>query len=75
MAEVLNAAVKRQVIDRFLQQIMREHPDYYYAPTVDIARAIESRIKADFNRLSIEEQVLFKRITVRDIEILLSIQS
>lgn len=74
MKEKLNADEKQKIINDFLHKVMQENPSYYYSPTTEIARAIHQKIQLEFNRLSIDEQILVKPLSVRDIEIILSIK-
>lgn len=74
MKEELRAETKRKIIERFLHVVMQENPSFYYAPTADIAREIHMKIKETFSRLPLEEQVLLRRLNVRDIEVILSLK-
>ena len=74
MKEELKSEKKRKIINKFLHKIMQENPSYYYSPTTDIARAIHDKIKSEVNRLSIDDQILVKSLTTRQIEIILSIK-
>ena len=73
MTEKLNSIEKRKLIDQFLEQVMQASPDLYYAPTADVARKIHDQIQLQVNRLSIEDQLLIKNVSIRDIEIILSL--
>lgn len=74
MKEELRAETKRKIIERFLHQIMQENPSYYYAPTADVAREIHLKIKETLSRLPLEEQLLLRRLSVRDVEVILSLK-
>ena len=73
MSEQLTSVETRKIIDKFLEKVMQQNPDLYYSATTDVARMIHKEIKENINRLPIEEQVLVKKITTRDIEIILSL--
>ncbi|WP_169391451.1 MULTISPECIES: hypothetical protein [Psychrobacter] len=70
-ADDSNTAKKRQIINRFLAKLTRDEPQMYYASTAEVARALFLMIKEHQNRLEIEEQLLVKGLTSRDIEMIL----
>lgn len=71
MNEDSDPVKKRKIVNRFLQQLTREEPQMYYATTSEIARSIHLMIKEHTNRLSVEEQALVRRMTMKDIEVML----
>ena len=73
MTEQLNSVEQRKIINNLLEQVMQNHPDVYYAPTTDVARMIHTRLQETLSRMSIEDQLLMKKVTTRDIEIMLSL--
>lgn len=75
MKEKLISDEKRKLVNDFLRKVMDDNPDYYYSPTTEIAREIHNRISLEISRLPIDDQVLLKKIQVRDIEIILSYKS
>ncbi|WP_201536319.1 hypothetical protein [Psychrobacter ciconiae] len=66
-----NTAKKRQIINRFLAKLTKDDPQMYYAPTAEVARALFVMIKEHHNRLPVDEQLLVKNLTSRDIEMML----
>ncbi len=62
---------KRKIVHRFLTKLTRDEPQMYYATTAEVARSIHLMIKEHTNRLSVEEQALVRKMTIKDIEIML----
>ncbi|WP_223789618.1 hypothetical protein [Marinicella meishanensis] len=73
MSEKLNSIEKQKIIDTLLEQVMQDNPGLYYAPTTDVARKIHEQLQLSMNRLSIEDQLLMKKVSIREIEIILSL--
>lgn len=73
MAEKLDADKTKQLIERFMHNIMQDDSSYYYAPTIEVARAIHEKIQADMNQCLVEEQKLLQPLSVEDIQIILSL--
>lgn len=63
---------KRRLVEAYLQELTKTDPNLYYSSTTDIAHALYPMIKEHMNRMPVDEQALFRNITVRDIEMLLS---
>lgn len=63
---------KRRLVEAYLQELTKTDPNLYYSSTTDIAHALYPMIKEHMNRMPLDEQALFRNITVRDIEMLLS---
>ena len=63
---------KRRLVEAYLQELTKTDPNLYYSSTTDIAHARYPMIKEHMNRMPVDEQALFRNITVRDIEMLLS---
>ena len=63
---------KRRLVEAYLQELTKTDPNLYYSSTTDIAHALYPMIKEYMNRMPVDEQALFRNITVRDIEMLLS---
>ncbi len=61
----------RKIIKRFLMKLTQEEPQMYYATTSEVARSIQTMIKEHTNRLSVEEQALVRKLTMKDIEVML----
>lgn len=74
MIEESDAIKKRKIVSRFLQQLTSEDPQMYYATTSEVARAIYGMIKEHTNRLDVEEQALIRRMTMKDVEVMLGFQ-
>lgn len=71
MNEDGDPAKRRKIVNRFLLQLTRDEPQMYYATTSEIARSIYKMIKEHTNRLSVDEQALVRRMTMKDIEVML----
>lgn len=71
MNEDSDPVKKRKIVNRFLVQLTRDDPQMYYSTTSEVARSIYTMIKEHTNRLSVEEQALVRRMTMRDIEVML----
>lgn len=63
---------KKRLVQQYLQKLIKTDPNLYYSSTTDIARSLHPMIKEHMNRMPVDEQALFKNVTVRDIEMLLS---
>ncbi len=74
MEEKLKSDELRRDIQNRLQRLINDHPDHYYSATSTIARLIHEQISEELSRLSIDEQLLLKPLSVRDIEMILSIK-
>lgn len=74
MEKKLKSEQLRQVIQNRLQRLINDHPDHYYSATSTIARLIHEQINEELSRLSIDDQLMLKPLTVRDIEMILSIK-
>ncbi|WP_296403763.1 hypothetical protein [Psychrobacter sp.] len=55
-----------------MEKLTKTNPNLYYSSTTEIAHALFPFIKEHMNRMPVDEQALFRNITVRDIEMLLS---
>lgn len=75
MNEVSGSTEKRKIINRFLMKLTRDEPQMYYASTAEISRSIYTLIKEHTNRLTVEEQVLVRGITIEEIQGLLGFHS
>ena len=71
MTDERNTVTKRQIVNRFLELLMNEDPQMYYASTSEVARQLYVMIKEYNNRLSVEEQSVVRGITNEEIESLL----
>ncbi|NRA28679.1 MAG: hypothetical protein HRU11_00340 [Parvularculaceae bacterium] len=68
----LDSEKQKKLLERLVSELSREHIDFYYRPTSDIAFAIEKHIKETAS-LNQEERALLDRLAPRDIQILLSL--
>ena len=75
MNEVSGSTEKRKIINRFLMKLTRDEPQMYYASTAEISRSIYTLVKEHTNRLTVEEQVLVRGITIEEIQGLLGFHS
>lgn len=71
MNEDSDPVKKRKIVKRFLMQLTKEEPQMYYATTSEVARSIHMMIKEHTNRLSVEEQALVRKMTMKDVEVML----
>lgn len=74
MQEKLAADKTKQIIEGLMHKVMGEDPNYYYAPTTEVARAIHDAIQKNTHALVLDDQKLVKHLTVRDIQVILSFQ-
>lgn len=70
--EKLGADIQREVVERFLKQLMQEQPDLYYTSAAQIAHAIYEQLRTVMNTLPFEEQKHVRRLSAHDIEVILS---
>lgn len=72
--ENLESARQRRLLDDLVSHLSHEDPNIYYMPTSGIAallyEAIKSNTVPDLNQ---EKQELLKRMSLRDIEVMLSL--
>ena len=68
----LDAEKQKRLLQRLLNELTRSRPDLYYQATGQIARQIKDYM-ADGASLTADERDLLERLTVRDIEVLLSL--
>ncbi|WP_424927749.1 hypothetical protein [Amaricoccus tamworthensis] len=63
---------KRKVLlQRIMEDLSRESPEFYYQSTSEVARLVHAQI--DSGRLNADERKLLEPLTIRDIEVLLSL--
>lgn len=70
--EQTDTDIKRRIIQTHLQKLLKTEPTLYYASTSEIARNLHMTIKEHMNRMPVEEQRLFKNLTIEDVEMMLS---
>lgn len=68
----LEADKKRRILQVYLNKLMKSSPNLYYSPTADVARELHLLLKEHKNRMPVDEQLLFKNLSVRDVEVMLS---
>ncbi|WP_306149960.1 MULTISPECIES: hypothetical protein [unclassified Roseibium] len=68
----LDAEKRKKLITRLLEDLSRSNPDLYYQPTSQIALQIKQQVDAGTN-LNNDDRALLSPLTLRDIEVLLSL--
>ncbi|MEM9839171.1 MAG: hypothetical protein AAF830_08450 [Pseudomonadota bacterium] len=68
----LDAEKKKRVLDRMLEEVSREHIDFYYRSTSEVAFLIQEHIRKGA-KLTQEDRALVAGLTPRDIQIVLSL--
>lgn len=68
----LDAIKQKKLLEQMVVELSREHADFYYKPTVDIALALQDYIKHEAV-LNQEERALLKSLSPRDIQLRLSL--
>ncbi|MFW8635681.1 hypothetical protein [Cribrihabitans pelagius] len=68
----LDSEKQKQLLQRLLEELSRTEPDFYYRSTSEVAALLQQRIDGGA-RLSAEEKTLLKRLSRRDIGMLLSL--
>ena len=70
--EDLISEKRRKLLQRIVEELGQEHPDFYYKPTTEIAFILKNYID-DKTKLSVEERKLFEELSQHDIQVLLSL--
>lgn len=65
---------RRKILLRMVEELSANRHDYYYEPTVEIARALKHQIDGGIN-LTQNEMELLKSLSERDIQVILSLNS
>ncbi len=68
----LDVEKQRKLLQRLLAELTRSRPDLYYQTTGEIARHIKD-YTGDGTIIHSEERDLLDRLSIRDIEVLLSL--
>ncbi|MEL7299756.1 MAG: hypothetical protein AAFM92_05165 [Pseudomonadota bacterium] len=68
----LDAEKQKRVLRRLVEDLTRESADIYYQPTSVIARIVKTQVDAGTG-LNADELDLLRRLSQRDIEVLLSL--
>lgn len=68
----LDSERQKKLLYRILDDLTRSRPDLYYQSTSEIARQIAETIRTG-GRLSADDRALLKKLSQRDIEVLLSL--
>ena len=63
---------RKKLLQRLVEELSREHVDFYYKPTTEIAFILKSYID-DKTKLSVEERKLLEPLSQQDIQVLLSL--
>ena len=68
----LDGERQRRLLQKLVSDLSHENPNVYYMPTAGIAALLHETIKTG-GRLSAEDRDLLQKLSVRDIEVLLSL--
>ena len=68
----LSSEKQKRLIQRLLNDLTRSRPDLYYQATTEVARHIREHI-SDGAVMTAEERALLEQLSVRDIELMLSL--
>lgn len=70
----LDSEKQRKLLERLVQDLSREHADFYYQSTMDIAFQLQKFIRSGA-KLNQDERALLDRLTPQDIQLRLSLHS
>ncbi len=68
----LKDSKQRKVLDQLMQELVNEHPSFYYLSTTEVAAKLHERIE-DATGISHDDLELVKDLSQKDIQMLLSI--
>lgn len=68
----LDGERQKRLLQKLVSILSHENQDVYYMPTAGIAALLHEAIKTG-GRLNAEDRALLQRLSVRDIEVLLSL--
>lgn len=68
----LDAEKQKDLLQRLLSELTHSRPDLYYQATGEVARHLKD-YSGDGATLNAEERALLERLSLRDIEVLLSL--
>jgi hypothetical protein len=68
----LDGEKQKRLLQKLVSDLSRENPNVYYKSTSEIALMLKRTIDAG-NGLTTDDRTLLQRLTVRDIEVLLSL--
>ncbi|MEM7438236.1 MAG: hypothetical protein AAF393_01460 [Pseudomonadota bacterium] len=68
----LDSEKQKALLRRLVAELSGMDPDFYYRPTAEIAQAIKTYISGSA-KLVQEERALLDKLSVRDVEVLLSL--
>lgn len=68
----LDGEKQKRLLQRLVSDLSHANPNVYYMPTAGIAGLLHETIKTG-GRLSPEDRALLQRLSLRDIEVLLSL--
>ena len=63
---------QKRLLQRLLNDLTRSRPDLYYQATTEVARHIREYV-SEGAAMTAEERALLEQLSVRDIEVLLSL--
>ena len=70
--EDLISEKRKKLLQRLVEELSREHTDFYYKPTTEIAFMLKNYID-DKTKLSVEERKLLEPLSQHDIQVVLSL--
>ena len=70
--EDLISEKRKKLLQSLLEELSREHPDFYYKPTTEIAFILKNYVD-DKTKLSVEERQLLEPLSQHDIQVVLSL--
>ena len=68
----LDSERQKKLLRGMVEELSKQDPDLYYRSTADIAAMLHGFI-AKGGRLELEDRALMKKLSARDIEVLLSL--
>ncbi len=68
----LDSEKQKQLLRKLVEDLSKQHIDLYYQPTSEIAAFLEKQIESGKSLLA-EDRALLRRLSRRDIEVLLSL--
>ena len=67
----LESEKRKKILDRMVEDLSREHMDFYYLPAIQIARVLHETVQSG-DGLNQDELDLLRPLTLKDIHMLLS---
>lgn len=63
---------RREILNKYLDKLTQSDSEMYYATTSQVSRALHEMIHDDHQHLPPEEQMLVKRLSIAEIDMILS---